>query len=128
MMSNHYKDKDEQLGKYRKQNTEQSRQMTNDSGTKQSNDERSLKAGKRGPTVLHDTHFYRTQSHFNRERIPEKVVHARGFGVYGEFKTYKSLSHLTTADFLQESGKKTDTFVVLSNFVGRKGSKDTAEE
>ena len=72
MLSNHYQDKDEQLGKYRKQNTEQSRQMTNDSGTKQSNDERSLKAGRRGPTVLHDTHFYRKQSHFNRERIPEK--------------------------------------------------------
>src|SRR5699024_12650404 len=97
-------------GQYRKQNTEQRRQITNDSGTKQFNDERSLKAGKRGPTVLHDTHFYRKQSHFNRERIPEKVVHARGFGVYGEFETYKSLSHLTTADFLQESGKKTDTF------------------
>lgn len=126
MLSNHYEDKDKQLEQYRKQNTEQSRQMTNDSGAKQSNDERTLKAGRRGPLVMHDTHFYRKQSHFNRERIPEKVVHARGFGVYGEFETYKSLSHITVADFLQKPGKVTDTFVRFSNFVGSKGSKDTA--
>src|SRR5699024_7340424 len=126
MLSNHYEDKDKHLEQYRKQNTEQSRQMTNDSGAKQSNDERTLKAGRRGPLVMHDTHFYRKQSHFNRERIPEKVVHARGFGVYGEFETYKSLSHITVADFLQKPGKVTDTFVRFSNFIGSKGSKDRA--
>jgi len=80
--------------------------MTNDSGVKQSNDEWSLKAGRRGPTLLHDAHFHRKQSPFNHERIPEKVVHASGFGLYGEFETYKSMSDVTMADFLQEKAIK----------------------
>lgn len=100
--------------------------MTDDTGVKQSNDEWSLTAGKRGPTLLQDAHFYRKQSHFNRERIPEKVVHARGFGLYGEFEAYKSMANITRANFLQEAGKKTSVFVRFSNFIGSRGSKDTA--
>src|SRR5690625_3698961 len=118
--------KNEQLEKYRKENTGPGKKMTSDAGLKISNDERSLKAGKRGPTLFQDFHFFKKQSHFNRERIPEKVVHARGDGAYGEFELYKSMRHVTKAGFLQDPGCKTPVFVRFSNFIGSKGSKDTA--
>jgi len=116
--------KTDQLDDHRKKNTGQP--LTSDTGAKISNDQQSLRAGRRGPTLLQDTHFYRKQSRFNRERIPEKVVHARGFGVHGEFELQKSMRHVTKADFLQEPGTKTPVFVRFSNFIGSKGSKDTA--
>ncbi|UJL47699.1 catalase [Virgibacillus sp. NKC19-16] len=118
--------KDEQLEQYREKNTGPGKKMTDDAGFKISNDRWSLKAGKRGPTLFQDFHFYRKQSHFSRERIPEKVVHARGDGAYGEFELYKSMRHVTRAHFLQEPGTKTPVFVRFSNFIGSKGSKDTA--
>ena len=118
--------KQEQLNKYRKQNTGPGKKMTSDSGFKISNDRWSLRAGKRGPTLLQDFHFYRKQSRFNRERIPEKVVHARGFGLYGDFELYQSMRKYTRAKFLQEPGSKTPVFCRFSNFIGSKGSKDTA--
>ncbi|PIC69208.1 catalase HPII [Sporosarcina sp. P16b] len=118
--------KEEQLDKYRKQNTGPDQPMTEESGMKVANDERSLRAGKRGPHLLQDFHFYKKLTHFTRERIPEKIVHARGFGVYGEFELYESMKEYTKADFLQEVGKKTPLFVRFSNFTGNRGSKDTA--
>src|SRR5699024_10351369 len=118
--------KQEQLAKYKEKNTGPGEKMTSDSGFKISNDRWSLRAGKRGPTLLHDMHFYRKQSRFNRERIPEKVVHARGYGLFGEFETYRSMKHVTKAHFLGESGRKTPVFVRFSTFIGSKGSKDTA--
>ncbi|RKQ37297.1 catalase [Oceanobacillus halophilus] len=118
--------KDEQLEKYRKKNTGPGKKMTDDTGVRVSNDRTTLRAGKRGPGLWQDFHFYKKQSHFDRERIPEKVVHARGFGVYGEFEAYKSLKNLTSAHFLGKAGRKTPVFVRFSNFVGNKGSKDTA--
>ncbi|WP_445323995.1 catalase [Pseudogracilibacillus sp. ICA-222130] len=114
------------MKKFTHHNTGDEKKLTSDTGTNISNNRWSLRAGKRGPTLLQDFHFYRKQSHFNRERIPEKVVHARGDGVYGEFTCYRSLSNLTTAHFLQEAGRKTPVFVRFSNFIGSKGSKDTA--
>lgn len=120
------KGKDEQLEYFREQNTGPGEKMTSDSGFKVSNDESSLRAGKRGPLLLQDSHFYRKQSRFNRERIPEKVVHARGFGLYGDFKLYKSMEKYTSAHFLQEPGSITPVFTRFSNFIGSKGSKDTA--
>src|SRR5699024_6942912 len=99
--------KDEQLETYRHKNTGPGKKMTDDNAVKVSNDETSLKAGRRGPSLLQDFHYYRKITHFNRERIPEKVVHARGFGVYGDFEAYTSLKHLTAAHFLQEAGRKT---------------------
>ena len=119
-------EKQEQLNQYRQKNTGPDKKMTDDNGVKVSNDRTSLRAGKRGPLLFEDFHFYKKQTQFNRERIPEKVVHARGFGVYGEFETYESMKHVTKADFLQEAGQKTPVFVRFSNFVGNKGSKDTA--
>lgn len=118
--------KQEQLDKYKEKNTGSGEKLTSDAGLKISNDRWSLRAGKRGPTLFQDFHFYKKQSHFNRERIPEKVVHARGDGAYGEFELYKSMKHVTRAHFLQEPGTKTPVFVRFSNFIGSKGSKDTA--
>lgn len=100
--------------------------LTNDAGLKIPNDQWSLRAGQRGPTLFQDFHFYKKQSHFSRERIPEKVVHARGFGVHGIFECTKSMTQHTTAQFLQQPGIKTPVFVRFSNFIGSKGSKDTA--
>lgn len=118
--------KDKQLEQYRRKNTGPGKKMTDDTGVKVSNDTFTLRAGKRGPLLFQDFHFYKKQSHFSRERIPEKVVHARGFGVYGEFESYKSMRHLTKAHFLGEAGRKTPVFTRFSNFTGNKGSKDTA--
>ncbi|MEN1969130.1 catalase [Lentibacillus sp. N15] len=131
LSSRHYKpvnenEKQKQLEQYRKKNTGDHKKLTSDAGLKISNDRWSLRAGKRGPTLFQDFHFYKKQSHFNRERIPEKVVHARGDGAYGEFELYKSMRHVTKAHFLQKPGCKTPVFVRFSNFIGSKGSKDTA--
>lgn len=116
--------KKRQLDKYRKTNT--GRFMTSDAGLRVSNDRRTLRAGQRGPTLFQDFHFYKKQSHFSRERIPEKVVHARGFGVHGVFECTRSMRHVTAAHFLGEAGRKTPVFVRFSNFIGSRGSKDTA--
>lgn len=118
--------KDEQLEQFRRQNTGPDKKMTSDTGFKIPNDRWSLRAGRRGPLLVQDTTFYRKQSQFNRERIPEKVVHARGFGLYGEFELTKSMKEYTIAHFLQEVGTKTPVFTRFSNFIGSKGSKDTA--
>src|SRR5690625_544121 len=88
--------KDEQLEKFRRQNTGPGKKMTDDNAVKVSNDERILKAGRRGPALLQDFHYYKKITSFTRERIPEKVVHARGFGVYGDFEAYRSLRHMTS--------------------------------
>ncbi|NLJ40307.1 MAG: catalase [Clostridiales bacterium] len=119
-------DKSNQLDQFYEQNTGADSFMTSDSGYKITDDSQSLKAGKRGPLLLRDTNFYRKQSRLNRERIPEKVVHARGFGLYGEFELTKSMADYTVADFLQTPGTKTPVFTRFSNFIGSKGSKDTA--
>ncbi|MFA5537147.1 MAG: catalase [Bacillota bacterium] len=119
-------EKNRQLDKYRVQNTGPGRQMTTDYGVKVSNDNWSLRAGRRGPVLLQDSHFYKKQSHFNRERIPEKVVHARGFGVHGVFECTRSMRQFTRAQFLQAPGIQTPVFVRFSNFIGSRGSKDTA--
>lgn len=118
--------KEEQLEQYYHQNTGPGKKMTDDAGFKISNDQWSLRAGRRGPLLFQDFHFYRKQSRFSRERIPEKVVHARGFGLYGDFELYKSMRHVTKADFLQRPGSITPVFTRFSNFIGSKGSKDTA--
>ena len=70
--------KQEQLAPFKRQNTGKNKKLTTDAGLKISNDRWSLRAGKRGPTLFQDFHFYKKQSHFNRERIPEKVVHEIG--------------------------------------------------
>src|SRR5699024_3377381 len=118
--------KTKQQAQYKSKTTGPDKRLTSDAGVKVENNRWALRAGSRGARLLQDTHFYKIQSHCNRERTPEKAVQARADGVYGELALYKSLSHLTKAKLLQKQGTKTPVFVRFSIFVGSKGSKDTA--
>ena len=93
-----------------------------------SDDQNSLKIGARGPTVLEDFHFREKLFHFDHERIPERVVHARGFGAHGYFENYESLSDITKADLFQRPKEKTPVFVRFSTVAGNKGSPDLARD
>ncbi|RCI01954.1 hypothetical protein CU098_004595 [Rhizopus stolonifer] len=88
----------------------------------------SLTVGERGPTLLEDFQFREKMTHFDHERIPERVVHARGLGVHGYFQTYKNHSDLTCAQFLSDPSKKTPVFVRFSTVLGNKGSADTVRD
>lgn len=116
------KSKDEQLEQFR--SDERDKHMTTNQGLKVSEDEFSLKAGERGPTLMEDFHFREKVTHFDHERIPERVVHARGYGAHGEFELYESLKPYTKAGFLQEPGSKVPVFVRFSTVAGSKGSPD----
>ncbi|MCM3638063.1 catalase [Sporosarcina luteola] len=118
--------KQDQLDQFRVQNT--GKQMTTNEGRVIPNDEQTLKAGVRGPSLHEDYWFLEKMSHFNHEEIPERVVHARGYGAYGEFESYQSMSHVTRAGFLQEPGKKTPLICRFSTVQGPKGSYDTARD
>src|SRR6202142_4676893 len=85
--------------------------LTTQQGTPVSDDQNSLKVGPRGPTTLEDFHLREKIFHFDHERIPERVVHARGFGAPGFFELYESLADLPRADVLQRPGEKTPVFV-----------------
>jgi len=102
--------------------------LTTQQGTPVSDDQNSLKIGARGPTALEDFHFREKIFHFDHERIPERVVHARGFGAHGYFENYESLADLTKADLFQRAGEKTPTFVRFSTVAGNKGSADLARD
>jgi catalase len=88
----------------------------------------SLKAGERGPTLLEDFHFREKLTQFDHERIPERVVHARGSGAHGHFQVYEPLTDLTKARFLQDPSKRTPVFVRFSTVVGSRGSADTVRD
>ncbi|MEI3604968.1 catalase [Pseudogracilibacillus sp. SE30717A] len=118
--------KDEQLNQFRVNNY--GKKMTTNQSVKISNDEDSLKAGVRGPTLLEDFHLREKITHFDNERIPERVVHARGFAAHGMFKCYEPMSEYTKAGFLQESGQETPVFVRFSTVVGSVGSMETARD
>ncbi|KAF4987616.1 hypothetical protein FDECE_15357 [Fusarium decemcellulare] len=91
-------------------------------------DQESLKAGGRGPTLLEDFIFRQKITHFDHERVPERAVHARGAGAYGTFTSYGDYSNVTAASFLSSRGKKTPTFVRFSTVAGSRGSADTARD
>src|SRR5699024_6057856 len=97
-------------------------------GVKVSEDENTLTVGERGPSLLEDFHFREKIMHFDHERIPERIVHARGFGAHGEFKVYEDLSQYTYADFLTNPDKTTPVFVRFSTVQGSKGSPDTVRD
>ena len=88
----------------------------------------SLRAGSRGPTLLEDFHLREKIFHFDHERIPERVVHARGYGAHGFFETYESLSDITRADLFARAGQRTEAFVRFSTVGGSKGSADLARD
>jgi catalase len=102
--------------------------LTTQQGTPVADDQNSLKIGMRGPAALEDFHFREKIFHFDHERIPERVVHARGFGAHGYFENYQSLANITRADLFQRSGDKTPAFVRFSTVAGNKGSADLARD
>jgi len=102
--------------------------LTTQQGIPVADDQNSLKAGDRGPTLLEDVHFREKIFHFDHERIPERVVHARGFGAHGYFEAYESLADITKADVFQRPGDKTPAFVRFSTVAGNKGSADLARD
>jgi catalase len=102
--------------------------LTTAQGGPVADDQNSLRAGERGPTLIEDFHFREKIFHFDHERIPERVVHARGYGVHGFFETYESLAAYTRADLFQRPGERTPAFVRFSTVAGSKGSFDLARD
>jgi catalase len=106
----------------------ENKRLTSNQGLRINNNQDSLKAGDRGPTLMEDFFFREKMTHFDHERIPERVVHARGSGAHGIFKLNKSLEKYTKAGFLTETGKETPVFVRFSTVAGNRGSTDLARD
>jgi catalase len=102
--------------------------LTTNQGVRVADNQNSLKAGARGPTLMEDFIFREKMTHFDHERIPERVVHARGSGAHGYFQVYEPLAELTRARFLQDPSVKTPVFVRFSTVVGFRGSADTVRD
>ncbi|MBY3046613.1 catalase [Rhizobium leguminosarum] len=102
--------------------------LTTAQGGPVSDDQNTLRLGARGPALIDDFHFREKIFHFDHERIPERVVHARGYGAHGYFETYESLAAYTRADLFQRPGEKTPAFVRFSTVAGSKGSSDLARD
>ena len=101
--------------------------MTTNQGVKVNDDQNSLKAGDRGPTLMEDFIFREKMTHFDHERIPERIVHARGSAAHGVFQVYKSMSAVTKAEFLNDPSVETPVFVRFSTVAGSRGSTDLAQ-
>ena len=102
--------------------------LTTASGAPIDNDQNTMTAGDRGPALMQDVHLMEKLAHFNRERIPERVVHAKGAGAHGYFEVTGDVTKYTRAKFLSEVGKRTEVFVRFSTVGGEKGSADTARD
>jgi catalase len=104
------------------------RRLTTNQGVPVADNQHSLKAGLRGPTLLKDFILREKITHFDHERIPERIVHARGSGAHGFFECYAPLTDITRAAPFQAKGKRTPVFVRFSTVAGERGSKDTARD
>ena len=102
--------------------------LTTQQGAPVADDQNSLRAGPRGPGLLEDFHLREKIFHFDHERIPERVVHARGYGAHGFFELTESLADITRADIFQRVGERTEAFVRFSTVAGSKGSADLARD
>ncbi|MBO0867765.1 MAG: catalase [Micromonosporaceae bacterium] len=102
--------------------------LTTDQAIPVEDTDNSLRAGARGPTLLADFHLREKITRFDHERIPERVVHARGSGAYGWFQPYESLRRYTTAHFLTDPARRTPVFVRFSTVQGSRGSADTVRD
>src|SRR6195952_985778 len=102
--------------------------LTTAQGLRLPDTDHSLKAGERGPTLMEDFHLREKITHFDHERIPERVVHARGAAAHGVFESYGTASSVTKAGFLAEAGRQTDVFVRFSTVAGSRGSADTVRD
>jgi len=108
---------------------EEKKRMTTDAGRPVGDNQNSLTVGPRGPVVFEDFLLFEKMAHFNRERIPERVVHAKGSGAHGHFAcTNAEITNYTTAKLFSAVGKKTPTFIRFSTVGGEKGSADTARD
>jgi catalase len=101
---------------------------TTQQGAPVASDEFSLTVGPAGPIVLHDTYVVQKMQHFNRERVPERVVHAKGSGAHGFFEVTEDVTQWTRAGFLSEVGKRTPVFLRFSQVAGELGSADTVRD
>jgi catalase len=104
------------------------RALTTNQGVAIGDNQNSLKAGLRGPTLLEDFILREKITHFDHERIPERIVHARGSAAHGYFECYEPLEKYTRASLFSEAGKQTPVFVRFSTVVGERGSTDTARD
>ncbi|WP_199430116.1 catalase [Qaidamihabitans albus] len=120
-------DKNQQLESFRVR--QEGTDLTTQQGVKVDNTDDSVTVGERGPTLLEDFHAREKLTHFDHERIPERVVHARGAGAYGYFEPYDGwLADYTAADFLTSPGVRTPVFVRFSTVAGSRGSADTVRD
>ena len=108
--------------------TDDDTSLTTNQGLVVSDDQNTLTIGPRGPQLLEDFIFREKITHFDHERIPERVVHARGSAAHGYFQAYQSNSELTKASFLQDPDVKTPVFCRFSTVAGSEGSHDTARD
>jgi catalase len=104
------------------------RALTTNQGVPVADNQNSLKAGLRGPALLEDFILREKITHFDHERIPERIVHARGSGAHGFFECYESLADITRASLFADAGKRTPVFVRFSTVVGERGSTDTPRD
>jgi hypothetical protein len=102
--------------------------LTTNQGVVVADNQNTLKSGERGPSLLEDFHFREKITHFDHERIPERIVHARGSGAHGYFEVTNPIPHLTKASFLAESGKRTELFARFSTVAGGAGAGETCRE
>ncbi|HUU39026.1 MAG TPA: catalase, partial [Candidatus Desulfaltia sp.] len=102
--------------------------LTNNFGAPVDNDQNSLTAGNPGPVLMQDVHLLEKLSHFDRERIPERVVHAKGAGAYGHFEVTADVTKYTRAKFLSQVGKRTEVFLRCSTVGGERGSADAERD
>ncbi|WP_409302605.1 catalase KatA [Peribacillus sp. SCS-155] len=102
--------------------------LTTSWGAPVGDNQNSQTAGQRGPTLIQDVHLLEKLAHFNRERVPERVVHAKGAGAHGYFEVTNDVSKFTKANFLSEVGKRTPMFIRFSTVAGELGSADTVRD
>src|SRR6476660_51235 len=110
------------------QDTADKQYLTTNHGLRVNDDQNTLKAGERGPSLLEDFHLREKITHFDHERIPERVVHARGAAAHGVFESYGTAAAVTKAGFLGKKGTKTEVFTRFSTVLGSRGSADTVRD
>src|SRR3979411_706247 len=108
--------------------TMSNQRLTTASGAPVGDDQNSLTAGPRGPVVMEDYLLFERMAHFNRERVPERVVHAKGAGAYGTFTVTKDITKYSSAKLFAKVGNQCETFARFSTVGGEKGSADTARD
>lgn len=109
-------------------NKDNEKTLTTGFGMPVDNDLNSLTAGPKGPALIQDVHLIEKLAHFDHERIPERVVHAKGAGAYGYFEVTHDVTKYTRAKFLSQVGKKTEVFARFSTVGGEKGSADSERD